>query len=54
MKAEIEINEDQYVFLNRVLPFAPGVYNEGEGSQTHEQLVELSLDILKQVIKNSR
>jgi len=54
LKAQIEITDDQYAFIDRVLPFAPGVYDAGEGSQVHEQLVELSIDILKQILKNRR
>lgn len=54
MKFNVEITEDQYAFIDRVLPFAPEVYDAGEGSQVHEQLVELSIDILKQIVKNSR
>lgn len=54
MKFNVEITEDQYAFIEKVLPFAPGVYDAGEGSQVHDQLVELSIDILKQIVKNSR
>lgn len=54
MKIQIEVTEDQYAFITRVMPFAPEVYDAGESSQLHVQLVELSTDILKQIIKNSR
>jgi len=54
LKITIEVSEEQYAFITRVLPFAPGVYDAGEGSQVHEQLVELSIDILKQILKNRR
>ena len=54
MKSNVEITEDQYAFIARVLPFTPGVYDVGEGSKIKEQLVELSIDILKQIIKNCR